>query len=562
MWNYSATFSIVISHIGRSDLRIKEFYLRRLPRRHGLDLPATALAGRNLAMQDLKEKTIRGGAARLGSQAASLALRMGALVVLARLLEPKDFGLVGMVTAFTGVLTWFRDFGLSAAAVQRADITRDQQSALFWINVLLGALLALLTLAAAPAIAAFYHEPRLLWIAAVLGTAFLFNAVGIQHSALLQRQMRFAALAAISVLSLTVGTAIAIGGAAMGHGYWALVAASVTAPLAASIGFWLATGWLPGIPRRRAGIRSMMHFGGTLTLNGIIAYIGFNADKVMIGRFLGVDAIGIYGRGFQLVSTPTDNLNSAVGEVAFAALSRLQNDPARFRSYFLKGFSFVLGLTLPITIACALFADDIVLVLLGPNWRASTEIVRLLAPTIAVIAVINPMGWLIYSLGLVRRSLKIALVFAPIMILGSVLGLPYGAVGVAFAYSAVMVLWVVPHVAWCVHGTAISLRDVAAAVIRPLACVVVAGALGYAVRLMCGDFLSPLPRLVAESGVLAVTFFALLVFVAGQKALYVDLLRGLSRGREPRRPGNDAGAPLCTRCRAGTNLVRRYRLFR
>ena len=130
-----------------------------------------------------------------------------------------------------------------------------------------------------------------------------------------------------------------------------------------------------------------------------------------------------------------------------------------------------------------------------------------------------------------RRSLKIALVFAPILILGCVLGLPYGAAGVAFAYSAVMVLWVVPHVAWCVHGTAISLRDVAAAVIRPLACGVMAGAVGYAVRLMCGDFLSPLPRLVLETGVLAVTFFALLVFVAGQKALYVDLLRGLRRRR-------------------------------
>ena len=229
------------------------------------------------------------------------------------------------------------------------------------------------------------------------------------------------------------------------------------------------------MPRRRTGIRSMVHFGGTLTLNNVIAYIALNADKVMIGRFLGVDAIGIYGRGFQLVNIPTDNLNSAVGEVAFSALSRLQNDPGRLRSYFLKGFSFVLGLTLPITIACALFADDFVLVLLGPKWQASTEIVRLLAPTIAVMAVINPMGWLIYSLGLVRRSLKIALVFTPIMILGCMLGLPYGAAGVAFAYSAVMVLWVVPHVAWCVHGTAISLRDVAAAVIRPLACGVVGG---------------------------------------------------------------------------------------
>src|SRR5271156_5049116 len=223
-------------------------------------------------MEDLKEKTIRGGAARLGSQVASLALRTGALVVLARLLGPKDFGLVGMVTAYTGLLNWFRDFGLSAAAVQRSEVTRDQHSTLFWINVLLGALLALVTLAAAPAIAAFYHEPRLVWVAAVLGTAFLFNAVGIQHSALLQRQMRFTTMAVISMVSLIVGTAVAIGGAAIGYGYWALVANSVITPLVASIGFWLATGWFPGMPRRRAGIRSMMHFGGTITLNGIVCY--------------------------------------------------------------------------------------------------------------------------------------------------------------------------------------------------------------------------------------------------------------------------------------------------
>jgi PST family polysaccharide transporter len=480
-------------------------------------------------MQDLKEKIIRGGAARIGSQVAGLALRAGSLVVLARLLDPKDFGLVGMVTAFTGVLGYFRDFGLSAAAVQRSYITRDQQSNLFWINIVLGALLALVTLLGAPAIAAFYREPRLVGVAAALGTAFLFNAAGIQHSAMLQRQMRFGVMSAISVASLMVGTGIAIGGAAIGYGYWALVASSVTTALVSSVGYWLATGWVPGIPRRRAGTRSMIHFGGALTLNEIIAYIAINADQVMIGRFLGVDALGIYGRASQLLAIPTGALHTAVGEVAFSALSRLQNDPARFRSYFLKGTSFVLGLTLPITIACALFADDIVLVLLGPKWQASTQILRLLAPTIAMMAVFGAMRWLIFSLGLVQRSLKITMVFAPLIILSCVLGLPYGAAGVAFAYSAVAVLWAVPYVAWCVHNTAISFRDVAAVVIRPLASSMMAGAVGYAVRLTCGDCLSPLLRLVLETGVLAVTFVAVLIFVAGQKALYVDLLRGLTR---------------------------------
>src|SRR5215471_15851535 len=123
-------------------------------------------------------------------------------------------------------------------------------------------------------------------------------------------------------------------------------------------------------------IRSMMRFGGSLTVTGILVYIGCNAEKVLIGRFWGADAIGIYGRGYQLVNIPTDNLNSAVGEVAFSALSRLQHDLSRFKSYFLKGYSLVLGLTLPITVACAIFANDFVLVLLGPKWMEAAPIFR------------------------------------------------------------------------------------------------------------------------------------------------------------------------------------------
>src|SRR5271167_301942 len=114
-----------------------------------------------IAMKDLKERTIRGGFARLCAQGTNFLLRVGSLMVLARLLGPKDFGLVGMVTAFTGVLTLFRDFGLSSAAIQRPTVTEAQISTLFWINILLGALLGLVTLAMAPAIAAFYHEPEL-----------------------------------------------------------------------------------------------------------------------------------------------------------------------------------------------------------------------------------------------------------------------------------------------------------------------------------------------------------------------------------------------------------------
>jgi PST family polysaccharide transporter len=481
-------------------------------------------------MKDLKEKTIRGGLARLCAQGADFTLRLLSLMVMARLLGPKDFGLVGMVTAFTGVLILFRDFGLSAAAIQRPVVTEEQKSTLFWINVLFGAGLVLLTIAMAPFIAAFYHEPRLVGVASALACSFLLNAAGIQHGVLLQRQMRFTALAIVSIISLIVSTTIGIGGAMAGYGYWALVAMTLTQPLFTSLGFWLATAWIPGPPRRGVGIRSMMHFGGTVTLNGLVVYIASNFEKVLLGRFWGADALGIYGRAFQLINIPTANLNSAAGEVAFAALSRLQDDPPRLKSYFLKGYSLVLAMTMPMTAACAVFADDMILVFLGPKWKAAAAIFRLLAPTILVFAIANPLSWLVMSLGLVRRALKMGLVIAPLMIASYVIGLPYGPEGVAFAYSAVMILWIIPVVAWSVHGTVISFWDVLLAVSRPLASSVVAAGLAFAVRSVYGQSLSPLPRLVLETTVLLVTFLGLLLFATGQKSLYLDLLRGL---REP-----------------------------
>jgi len=478
-------------------------------------------------MKDLKQRTLRGGLARLCAQGATFVIRLVSLMIVARLLGPKEFGLVGMVTAFTGVLYLFRDFGLSSAAVQRATVTGEQVSTLFWINMLVGASLSLVALALAPAIAAFYHEPRLVGVTAVLAAGFVFNAAGVQHSVLLQRQMRFTALAVINTVALIVSTAIAIGGAKAGFGFWALVAMSVSLPLAMTVGCWLCTGWVPGMPHRRAGIRSMMRFGGTVTLNGLVAYVAYNFDKILLGRFWGADVVGIYGRAYQIINIPTENLNAAVGEVAFSALSRVQEEPDRLRDYFIKGYSLVVSLTVPITIVCVLLADDLILVILGPKWKAAATIFRLLAPTILIFAFINPLGWLMYSLGLVSRSLKMALVFSPLMIVGCIIGLPFGAKGVALAYSAVMMVWVIPHIAWSIHGTVICLHDILLAVSRPLASASAAAGVTFGIGFLYGQPMSPLPRLVLDTTVLLVTYFGILLFVAGQKSFYLNLLRGL-----------------------------------
>jgi len=480
-------------------------------------------------MKDLKELTIRGGSARIVAQVSNFSLRIGSVMILSRLLEPRDFGLLGMVTAFTGVLSLFRDFGLSAASVQRATVTREQTSTLFWINVLVGTVLTVIAISLAPAVATFYREPRLLWVTYVVAISFLFNGAGVQHSAILQRQMRFTSLAWIDIVALVISTAIAIGGAKAGYGYWALAAMAVSLPLTTTIGLWLVSRWLPGMPRRGCGIRSMMRFGGTVTLNSIVVYIAFNFDKVLLGRFWGAEILGMYGRAYQLIRIPTDNLNSAIGEVAFSALSRIQDDASRLKRYFLKGYSLVLALTLPITIACGLFAEDIVIVLLGSKWKDAAAIFRLLAPTIVIFAIMNPLGWLLTSLGRVGRSLKIASVMAPVMIVGYLIGLPYGPKGVALVYSTLMSVFIIPVIIWAVRDTEISSLDVFTTIGRPLVSGLVAGAIALVLRFSYQHLLSSFPRLIVEVAILFSLYLAILLYVMDQKSFYLDLFRTLRR---------------------------------
>jgi len=489
-------------------------------------------SGATTLMSNIKEKTIRGGFARICAQAADFVLRIGSLMVLSRLLEPKDFGLVGMVTAVIGVFNLFRDFGLSTASIQRKSISDEQLSTLFWINMLVGAILGLLSLAAAPFLVRFYHEPRILGVTAVLAAGFLLNAAGVQHSAVLQRQMRFIALAVIGVLSSLVSTIVGIVLAKAGWGYWALVWMGIASPAVTTLCLWLATAWIPGRPRRNVELRSMMRFGGTITLNGLVVYVAYNLEKVLLGRFWGADVLGVYGRAYQLVNIPTDNLNAAVGGVAFPALSRLQDDAPAVKRYFLKAYSLVLALTLPITVACALFGEDIIVVLLGPKWKEAVPIFRLLAPTMLALAFINPFGWLLFALGLVGRSLKIALVIAPLAIAGYAIGLPYGPKGVAIGYSAAMTLWIVPHILWCIRGTVISGRDVLKT-LRPLLLSILAAApLAFASQFLYHHLLPPLPRLVLECGILFGAYFGMLCYAMGQKAFYLDLVRNL-KGNSP-----------------------------
>ncbi len=461
------------------------------------------------------------------AQAATFVLKIGSTAILARILEPRDFGLVAMVTAITGILALMKDAGLSLPTVQRATITDAQLSTLFWLNVLVGVVLTAACAGLAPLLARFYHESRL--TALTLGTApgFLLSALGVQHNAILMRQMRFPACAVIDVISIIVSVVVGVGMAYFGYGCWSLVGMSLALQASASLGAWIAADWIPGRPQYDTDIGSMIRLGGALTLNSIIIYVAYNVDKVLLGRYWGAGAVGAYGRAYQLVNIPTENLNGAIGGVALSALSRLQGDPVRLRAYFLKGYSLIVALTVPATIACAVFSQEIVAVLLGPKWGESAIIVRLLAPTILAFALLNPTFWLVFSAGMMGRSLRMAVVIAVLVITAYLIGLPYGPRGVAAAYSIAMSAWVIPHMMWCVHGTAIRLRDLALAAGRPIAAGLIAALVCVGFRLSGGDQLPSLLRLLIGGSILMGSYGLVLLYVMRQRAFYVDLFRSV-----------------------------------
>ena len=451
------------------------------------------------------------------------------MMVLSRLLNPSDFGLIGMVTAFTGVLGIFTGFGLSAVAVQRATISNQEKSTLFWLNMLVGTTLGLLSLAGAPALVAFYREPRIFWVTIALACQFPLSAAAAQHYALLERQMRFVSLSMIEIICILVSTIFGIGMAIAGYGYWAIVGASISSVAVSTICAWLTTGWIPRMPSRVAGIGSMIRFGGTVTLNSLVVYVANNLEKALLGRFWGADALGLYGRAYQIINIPTDNLNLSIGGVAFSSLSRLQDDAGRFKIYFLKGYCLVLTMTLPITIACAMFSSDLVFVILGSKWQNAAVLVRLLSPTILIFALVNPLGWLLIATGRVGRSLKIVLVLAPMMILAYALGMRYGPKGVALALSALMTLWAIPHIMWCIHGTMISFQDLLRVASRPFLSAAVAAAFAFAVQFLYRQLPSPILRLILGASVMLGSYLWMLLNVMKQKSFYLDLIRGFRK---------------------------------
>jgi O-antigen/teichoic acid export membrane protein len=501
--------------------------VRRRARGGGVDPFAGTSAAR------FKTTAVRGGVASVIAYALTFGLQVCSMIVLARLLSPEDFGLQGMVLVVTGFLGVFREAGLSVPSVQRESLTHEQASTLFWINAGIGAVLTLVGAAIAPVLGSFFREPRVLPVALVSSVAFLFYGLAVQHRALLTRSMRFASLARIDVLAMAAGVSVAIVMAACGFKHWALVGMAVVQPFVSLVAVWMAMPWLPGRPSRGSGVGSMIHMGGTVTLNVVVVYVAYNVEKILLGRVWGAEALGLYGRAYQLANLPAQQVISSIGAVAFPALARIQSDGDRVARVFLTGYVIVISILIPFALSCAIFAEEIVHVVLGSRWGATAQLLRLLTPVVLALALVNPFGWLLQATGRVGRSLGMGLLIAPVLVLAVSIGSRYGPAGVAVGYSTGMVMLTIPLIGWARHGTGIGMSAYWTVVKRPLVAGLVGGTIGALTKLTWAHDLEPIGRLAVGSGLFLVVYAWILLVVFGQWKLCSEIVSAMwPRSRE------------------------------
>jgi PST family polysaccharide transporter len=464
--------------------------------------------------RDLRRHSVRGAVATLLSQAGLFCIQVVGLAVLARLLVPADFGVFGKTVALTGFITVLRTGGLSLATVQRAEITHEQVSTLFWLNLALGLVAAVALAALSPLMAWFYRDPRVLWLVVVLAGSVFVDSMSTQHTALMQRQMRFGTIGSISVTSRVVGFVVAIWSAWLGAGYWALAIQLYGTSLTSLVLTIWSCRWLPDLPRRGSGVRPMVAMGANQTGFAIFNFANRNMDNILIGRYVSDIALGYYSQAYRLLAMPVQQVNAPISSVVVPGLSRLQDQPERYARFYYRALGAVTFVGMPVICFLLVDAQSIIRIALGEKWLPAVPLFR----TLGVAAFIGTFGvatgWIYSSLGRTARQLRQQFFVSPITILAFFLGLPWGAMGVAASFSITRILLLWPTLAYCYHGTPVDMRTTCATLARPAAASIGAGLVVWAAR-SAGWWSGAAPWIVLDALVFGATYMALWFVMPG-----------------------------------------------
>lgn len=385
--------------------------------------------------KELASKSAKGFAISFVAQGLKAVIQFAYQILLARMLFPQDFGLVAMTAPIVTFLQVFCDLGLFHATIQRKDITQAELSFLFWINLGISVSLAALMVALSPVAGWFYHEPKVTIIAAISSVFLVFSGLAGQHMALLNRHMRFGAIALVDIISYSLGVIAGLVAASRGLGYWSLVIAQGTIQLTTVILAWNLTKWRPSLPEKIEHWREFLHFGGNLAGFNILNFFSRNLDNVLIGRYHGENALGLYDRAYKLLLFPLQQISAPFSRVAIPLLSRLSDEPEAYRKAYTKMLEAVMLLTYPGVILAIAASEPLITTLLGEQWKEVAAIFTVLGVGALFAPIGNSTGWLFISQARTKEMRNWGIISAVLYIASFIIGLRWGAYGVAVCYT-------------------------------------------------------------------------------------------------------------------------------
>ena len=428
----------------------------------------------------------------MGAQVVSFLLNVATTIVLARMLLPEDYGLIAMVTSFTGFVLIFKDLGLSQAVIQREIITHEEVSMVFWLNIGVSVALGVLISLLGPLLVWFYGEPKLLMISFAYAFVAILGGLSVQHAALLNRQMQFKQLSQVTIIASAASLAVGLLLAYTGLGYWALVAISVVNVTLQTLLFWVYCDWRPSTYLIDHRVKSFLGFGAGVSGFNIINYFARNLDNVLIGRML---------------MLPITQLRDPLNAVGMPALSALTGDKWKYKHYY-RQFLFLLAFfSFPLVSYLFLESHNIILMLLGENWVDASYIFQLLAITALIQPVAGTRGMVMITNGLTKRYFLWGLYNAIAVSIAFVVGILWNGIeGLAIAYALVNYLILVPSLRFCFKHTQVEVSDFFKACYQPFLCTILAALALYFAKDLFDHF--HLVFKVILSGILFFSFYA------------------------------------------------------
>ena len=329
----------------------------------------------------LKQKTISGLKWSFLDNTVNYGIQFIFGLILARLLDPKEWGLIGMLTFFIAISQSFIDSGFSQALIRKSNCTNSDYSTVFFFNLAVGVLFYFILFFSAGPISRFYKEPQLFLLLRVLGLVLLINAATIIQRTILTKNINFKLQTKISIIASLSSGAISIILAYKGFGVWSLAIKTIAQNLITSVLLWIWNRWMPIIIFSKASFREMYGFGYKLLLSGLISTIFRNVYYLIIGKFFSATELGYYSRSDQFTNIPSSNITSVIQRVSYPVLSSLQNDALKLKKGYQKLIKSTMFITFVLMIGMAAVAKPMIIVLIGNKWLPALPYLQLLCFT-------------------------------------------------------------------------------------------------------------------------------------------------------------------------------------